>query len=265
MSHDEFLEFAQRHFLAIHDVVFRATNNAGNATEIVLATFERAYIGYKNIDRSQPEFMLAWLLRIAAELAARIVKSGASMSFDVLDDMIRSDPTRVTRVQGMPDSERNDLLWNLEQGCLTSVLSCLNTAERLAFILATTAGFSDKQAARVLDISVSAYRVRLSRARKKVVGYLAPRCSHINPANPCHCPSRLGVALDKGFVNPLSAPTRTGKFEAQTSVGDVGRLYKSLPAVQPTDDIMAMIKEKLSLGRWDQLRQAAIKERHQNQ
>ncbi len=187
MSHDEFVDFAKQHLLAIYDVVFRATNHDEQATKIVLATFERAYIGYENIDPSKPELMRAWLFRIAADLASHVVKNSASMSFDALDDMIRSDPTRVTRVQGLPDSERNNLLWNLEQGCLTSVLSCLNTAERLAFILATTAGLSDKEAARVLDISVPAYRVRLSRARKKVVGYLAPRCSHITPANPCHC------------------------------------------------------------------------------
>src|SRR5690606_35545637 len=97
------------------------------------------------------------------------------------------------------------MLWELKQGCMTSVVNCLSVGERVAFVMSSIMGLSEDEAAKTLGITPSAFKVRLSRARKKVTDYLAPRCEHVDPRNPCRCPSRLGVALNKGFLPPPSA------------------------------------------------------------
>src|SRR5258705_490715 len=82
-------------------------------------------------------------------------------------------------------------------------------------------GLDDESAARSLGIKTSAYKVRLSRARKKVEDYLAPRCEHVNPNNPCHCPSRLGVALGRGFIAaPPSAEASLRKRSRSLAFAD---------------------------------------------
>src|SRR6202012_4706240 len=69
-----------------------------------------------------------------------------------------------------------------------------------AFVVCHVLTLADDQAAKSLSITESAYKVRLSRARKKIGDYLAPRCEHVNPMNPCRCPAGVGTALHNGFI-----------------------------------------------------------------
>jgi hypothetical protein len=80
-------------------------------------------------------------------------------------------------------------------------------------------------------------------SRKKVGDYLAPRCEHVNPMNPCRCPARVGTALNKGFISQvprsggevsLRKPEPYGRYG--TGIGnddaplrDIGAIYGSLP------------------------------------
>ena len=100
----------------------------------------------------------------------------------------------------------------------------------MSFVMSSVMGKSDEQAAKALGIKVSAYKVRLSRARKKIGDYLAPRCEHIDPRNPCHCPSRIGIALQKGFIAPpqtavvqLRAPQRP--FDQEIKSRDATNIF----------------------------------------
>ena len=45
-------------------------------------------------------------------------------------------------------------------------------------------------AAALLEIQESAFRVRLSRALRRVEEFLVPRCEHVTRENPCSCASR---------------------------------------------------------------------------
>ena len=163
----------------------------------------------------------------------------------------------------MTDPQKNFMLWELKQGCMTSVIQCLSPGLRIAFTLSTVLGMNDEDAAKTLGISSSAYRVRLSRARKAVADYLAPRCEHVDPRNPCHCPSRLGVALNRGFVAP---PPNHGLVQLRPDYGrfgstvdgedaplrDVMAIYQSLPEPDPPEDLQTELLGKLSSGEWNE-------------
>ncbi len=114
----------------------------------------------------------------------------------------------------------------------------------------------DDQAAKSLAITESAYKVRLSRARKKVGDYLAPRCEHVNPNNPCRCPARVGTALHKGFIGPIGREVSLRKPEPYgrygTGIGnddapmrDIAAIYGSLPEPDPPEDFAAKIVDQL--------------------
>jgi hypothetical protein len=120
----------------------------------------------------------------------------------------------------------------------------------------------DDDAAAALGINVSAYKVRLSRARKKVGDYLAPRCEHVNPMNPCHCPARVGTALKKGFIKPagelnlrrteLPAYGRygTGPEHDDVPLRDIATIYGNLPEPDPPDDLGPRILARVDAGDW---------------
>ena len=158
-------------------------------------------------------------------------------SFESLDTLLRSDITRPIDLNaaGVEDETKVHLmLWELKRTCLTSVLGCLPPGVRLSFVLTDLVGLSPQEAAEMLGIKESAYRVRLTRARKRIEDYLAPRCYHVDRENPCTCTGRLMIAVDVGFVKPPTS-AQDIPHEPHDAGGpqrDVGSLYRGLPDVQ---------------------------------
>jgi RNA polymerase sigma-70 factor (ECF subfamily) len=232
------------------------------AREVVTETYLRAYVGADKMPAAAQ--VEAWLLRIAAHVIEKRVGDRQDVSFDVLDETLRSEATRTAEVRSLTDPQRNYMLWELKQGCMTSVVNCLSPGERVAFVLSVVMGASDEDAAKTLNITTSAFKVRLSRARKKVTDYLAPRCEHVDPRNPCHCPSRLGVALNRGFLPPppnamanLRQPY--GRFGSNVDgedapLRDVMAIYQSLPEPDPPEDLPTELLRKLDSGEWDKIK-----------
>lgn len=165
----------------------------------------------------------------------------AEHTFEKLDLILRSDLTRPIdlRAAGMDgDPSRVHLmLWELKRTCLTAVLGCLPPGVRLSFVLTDLLGFSPAEAAELLEIKESAYRVRLTRARKRIEDYLTPRCFHVDRQNPCTCTGRLMIAIDNGFIkkpaHTLDIPHEP--HDAEGPRRDMGGLYRGLPEVALTE------------------------------
>jgi DNA-directed RNA polymerase specialized sigma24 family protein len=191
----------------------------------------------------------ALLARLAHHLE-EVLGRKAEKSFQILDDILRDDITQpidlnVKGIDGDPNRV-HPLLWELKRTCLTAVLGCLPPGVRISFLLTDLLGYSPSASAELLGINESAYRVRLTRARKRLENYLAPRCQHMDRQNPCNCEGRLGVALEKGF---LAFPPHTADIPHAPHVNEVehremGALYRSLPTVTVTD---AQLAELLAL------------------
>ena len=116
---------------------------------------------------------------------------------------------------------------------------------------------SDVDAANALGITKSAYKVRLSRAKKKVADYLAPRCEHVDPMNPCRCPARIGTALNKGFIRRANAldlrkPAQPfGRYGAgpnseDAPLRDIVAIYGNLPSPDPPEDLQQRLLDAVA-------------------
>ena len=62
----------------------------------------------------------------------------------------------------------NGMLWQLKRKCLVATLGCLPPGVRISFVLTDLLGYGPSEAAALLEIKESAYRVRLTRARKRI-------------------------------------------------------------------------------------------------
>lgn len=165
----------------------------------------------------------------------------ADQSFVILDNLLRSDETREIDPYQPPidgDLARVPvLLWELKRTCLASVLGCLPPGVRLSFVVTDLLGYPPAAAADLLGIKESAFRVRLTRARRRLEDYLAPRCGHIDRHNPCYCEGRLTLALETGFVRlpPHSADIPAEAYNEGPEQRDIAGLYRTLPAVALTE------------------------------
>jgi len=241
------------------------TLDRDRAVAVVEEVFLRAYVGQDSLPED-PAKAEVWLLHIANHVLEQKLPRQPEVNFDVLDETLRSEATRTDVVRSLTDPQRDFLLWELKQGCMTSVVNCLSPGERSAFITSHILKLGDEEAARALNVTVSAYKVRLSRARKKVGDYLAPRCEHVNPMNPCRCPARVGIALRKGFIPTAGEvqlrkpPVPYGRYGAgpdneDEPLRDIATIYGNLPDPDVPEVLLARLNEQLDNGAWDRVRE----------
>ena len=165
----------------------------------------------------------------------------AEKTFQILNDILRDDITHPIDINtpGIDgDFDRiHPLLWELKRTCLTSVLACLPPGVRISFILTDLLGYNPAASAQLLGINESAYRVRLTRARKRLDSHLAPLCQHVDRQNPCNCEGRLGVALAKEFIPfpPHTDDIPHAPHDSGPESHEMGALYRGLPRITLTE------------------------------
>lgn len=182
------------------------------------------------------------LLGLMARKVEETLGRKSDFSFDKLDQVLRSDITRPIDLSGGAlDGQPGRvhlMLWELKRTCLTATLCCLPPGVRVSFVLTDLLGYGPAEASELLGIKESAYRVRLTRARKRVEDYLTPRCYHVDPQNPCTCTGRLVIAIDAQFVKPPphNADIPHDPHDGDGPLRDMGSLYRALPNVQLTPE-----------------------------
>jgi DNA-directed RNA polymerase specialized sigma24 family protein len=241
-------DIVEAHWRRIYNFVFRVTldrERAERYSETVFVTASEQLAPAKDITPQQREIQL---LRIATKVVEDRLPRQPELNFDILDETLRSEATRTDVVRSLSDPQRDFSLWELKQGCMTAVVNCLPPGERTAFVAASILKLSEDDGAEALGINVPAYKVRLSRARKKVGDYLAPRCEHVNPQNPCRCPARVGIAIAKGFIPAagevsLRKAQPYGRYgvgpgnQEDASLREISAVYGSLPEPEPPDQL----------------------------
>ena len=209
--------------------------------------------------KAQPESELLGAADPAEELLGLMARKmeetlgrKSDYTFDGLDAILRSDITRPIDLASGVGGLGNDpgkvhlMLWELKRTCLTATLCCLPPGVRVSFVLTDLLGYSPAQASDLLRIKESAYRVRLTRARKRVEDYLAPRCYHVDQQNPCTCTGRLIIAMDAKFVKapPSTLDIPHDPHDGDGPRRDMGSLYRSLPKVMlPEQDLATLAEE----------------------
>lgn len=251
-------ELVEPNWRTLYNFVFRLTLNRDRTERYLIDMFSIAACQLADAP-PQSAARLPWLIKIANKILEERLPRQPEVNFDILDDTLRNEATRTDLVRSLTNPERDLLLWELKQGCMTAVVNCLPTGERAAFVACHVIKLPDDQAANSLGVTESAYKVRLSRARKKVGDYLAPRCEHVNPMNPCRCPARIGTALHKGFirsVGPSGGEVSLRKAEPYGRYGtglgnddvpmrDISAIYGSLPEPDPPLEFAAKLIDRL--------------------
>jgi len=258
LDRDRLRSLVEPHWRRLYNFVYRLTLDRDRAERYLTDIFTAAT---QQLDKAPaaPAEAEIWLLGLANQMLEERLPRQPEVNFDILDDTLRNEATRTDVVRSLSDPQRDFLLWELKQGCMTSVINCLPPGERAAFVVCHVLKLSDDAASKSLGITESAYKVRLSRARKKIGDYLAPRCEHVNPMNPCRCPARVGTALAKGFIGKVGGEVSlrktsdipygrygTGIGNEDVPMRDITAIYGNLPEPDPPADFGTRLVEHLA-------------------
>lgn len=163
-------------------------------------------------------------------------------------------------IPGGSDAERRLLVEEVKIGCSQGMLLCLDRGHRLAYVLGEILGLDGPTGAEVLEITPAAFRKRLSRARRRLHGFLRGRCGLVDPANACRCHRRVGYAIEKGrvdpdgllFARPAERPPEAVRAMREVeSLRDEAALLRTNPDFEARRDFAEALGEVLDSGRYE--------------
>ncbi len=150
----------KRHLTAISHYAFRLLSNQRDTEDISQEVFLRLWT---NACKWQPEKarLSTWLHRIAHNLCIDFMrKHGRTIIDDEATELDRSN-------EDFSSSEEESVRHDRTQR-LNSALSTLPENQRSALMLCHYAGFSNKEAAAIMNVSVKALESNIARARRKL-------------------------------------------------------------------------------------------------
>ncbi len=98
--------------------------------------------------------------------------------------------------------EREMLIEETKVECMLGMLLCLNSDQRMVFILGGIFGIDSDTGARIMEMSASNFRKKLSRARNDLKSYMEGNCSLVNKNNPCKCAKKTKAVTRKNNIDP---------------------------------------------------------------
>ena len=146
MSNDELCRYIKLYHGAVYRAVFSYLHNASEAEDIVQETFVKLFNTNKSFESD--EHCKAWLIRVAINLSKNLLKSFRYTHTEELDEAIPVE--------------------SAEDCALADALSALPPKYRAVIHLYYYEGYSAKEIAEILGLTVTAVTTRLARAREKL-------------------------------------------------------------------------------------------------
>ena len=159
-----FANIVDEHSDKIYRLALKMLGNEQDAEDILQETFIKAF---NNIESFEGRSKIStWLYRIAVNESLMLLRKRKGALIDIDAGIEKDDgeviPQEIVDWCCLPEKE---LMSNESRQVINQAINTLSDANRAAFLLRDVEGLSTSEAAEVLDISESALKVRLMRAR----------------------------------------------------------------------------------------------------
>jgi RNA polymerase sigma-70 factor (ECF subfamily) len=164
-SEEAFTELVEAYQNHVYNLCYRMLGEPESAEDAAQETFLRAYQHLQRYDRGRP--FATWLLSIAAHYCIDRLRR-RRFSFSSLDDEGEWGAAELPDVDA-PNPE--DVTVHRERsGQMQAAIGKLSPTDRAAIVLRYWHDCSEAEIAETLDLSVSAVKSRLHRARRELAG-----------------------------------------------------------------------------------------------
>lgn len=179
----------------LYQVAYRITGNPHDAEDVLQDAFVNAYRSYsefKNISS-----VSTWLYRITVNSSLKYIKY--RKTFPVERMALEKGVTAAEFFEGLKDHRQveDEVLYNdMRETCIHMFTECLPVKQRITFILRVIMNLSVAETSNILEISESAVKTNLYRARDTLKKAMDGKCSFINPEFPCKCKLWVNYAVE---------------------------------------------------------------------
>jgi len=167
----EFARLVDNYSEVIYRLALKMLNSPQDAEDVLQETFIKAYQGLPKFDGRSS--LSTWLYRIATNEALMVIRRSKRITISIEEPVDWSDeeqePLQIIDWCCLPEKE----LMSVEAlAYLDEAVSDLPPSLRVVFLLRDIEGLSTRETAEVLDLSETAVKTRLSRARLRLRGML---------------------------------------------------------------------------------------------
>ena len=199
--------------------------------------------------------MRTWIYRIAVNACLQMIRRQSARPEMSAEDIERLIASAGTTVQFGPEDAvlLNEVLQEICDGCFTALTARLPENQRVVFVFADMLEWPIEDVAALLGVSVPSAKSRLHRARENMTRFFAPKCSHLDPVNPCTCLSRLPAAerFDPDLIRRARLRVKTGNLrqKVDTHPRTLLQMVRSLPAYEGNPEAKARFFEIVDQSR----------------
>lgn len=160
-----------------------------------------------------------------------------NLTFEIFSDGIYNGiGDNDTKEVDNPDYQQ--LLQEVRIACTVALLQCLDDEARMTYILGEIFEMDHIDGSRVLDITPSNFRKKLSRARTKVNDLTINHCGLVNQNNRCRCRKQVTKSIDMGRLNRDQLI-----YSDANSANDFPRVLKMIRALKETQRTAELIRQ----------------------
>ncbi len=161
----EFARVVEDYSAVIYRLAAKMLENPQDAEDVLQETFIKAYRHFKNFDGRSS--VSTWLYRIATNEALMMLRKRKyiSVSIDEPNGTSEQEPLQIIDWCCLPETE---LMSSEAQDYLEVAVAKLPHSLRVVFLLRDIDGLSTKETSEALNLSESAVKTRLSRARMRL-------------------------------------------------------------------------------------------------
>jgi RNA polymerase sigma factor (sigma-70 family) len=185
----------------IYNLTLRMTGNPVDAEDRTQEILVKLITGLSSFKHKSS--FATWLFRIVVNHNINAKKTAWEKYFHSFDDIEKLKTNmKQTKIDASTHSEveKKVFLEEMKNGCLTSMLLCLDRMQRIVVITGSIFNLDSATAARILDMTPANFRQIHSRARKQLSLYMNSACSLLNPGSSCRCDDKMNAAIKMGMT-----------------------------------------------------------------
>ncbi len=251
-----FEEAYKGYFEKLYRVAFRITGNKEDAEDALQEAYINAFKGFTGF--SGKSSLSTWLYRITVNSSLRFIKK--RNSFPVARfaaDAGLSEAGFFESLKAVEQVEDAVLAADIRESCLQMFIECMPKKQRITFVLKVLMQLSVSEVASIMDISESAVKTNVYRARQLMKEHLEGKCSLIRPDNPCNCKLWTSYAIKYGrraYIPSLKPVNELGLdyrsiFESELSfLSKLVQLYDNQPQYMSGEAFIIRMKELMAKG-----------------
>lgn len=257
VSVEDFEILYQKHYEKLFRAAFRITGNRDDSEDVIQETFLNAY---KSLSSFGLESSFGtWIYRIMLNCSYKYIKKRDHLPVkEIAQREGLSEEAFWETIRSNESVEETVELEELRETCIQLFLNCIPKQQKIAFTLQVLLDLPIKEVSDIMEISESAVKINVYRARQHMKENIEGRCSFINPNNPCHCSNWLKYAISNDRIKhiPRMNPVhKRRQAELESIANEISfltkliKLYDNQPEFSAYKDFINRMKMIISKGK----------------